>query len=364
MDDGQICQVMVKEEIKNEENTADDYIIMTDQIETETEEMDQMESYIEEEHLVEESPKESKRESYKDRYFECFFCRQKILSRIAWLKHDCPVKERSCDVTNCGKIFTSHKGYAIHIVRFHGMPKICAHYCPGCKTYYQMNAFDFQEHTKSCENNKGASEVPIKCEICKKICKNLETYTAHKLFHATEKLIESVDENGVKTFLKPKVQEKTKVCDLCGKTYYRSLREHKQNVHLVDFTGEMYYCDLCPVKKPTRRLLFDHMKSVHIIDWHRCQTCGKDFKSKRLLARHVLYMHERHRLNIRCNICPHKPGFSATIYLEQHMRKHHGEQTAAQLNRLKCDFGFCDATFSNQKTLDQHKVKMHGFYFQ
>ncbi|CAG9811576.1 unnamed protein product [Chironomus riparius] len=361
--DAAICHITVKEEDEPEnEEYLEDNLQSDDEIQAIIEN-----SYPEHEPKLEpqvKPQKESKRESYKDRYFECFFCRQKILSRIAWLKHKCPVKERQCDVPNCGKVFGSHKGYAIHIVRFHGMPKICSHYCPGCKTYYQMNAFDYKEHIKICENNKTASEEPIKCEICKKICKNLEAYSAHKLFHATEKLVESVDENGVKTFLKPKVQEKTKVCDLCGKTYFRSLREHKQNVHLVDFTGDMYFCDLCPVKKPTRRLIFDHMKSVHIIDWHRCQTCLKDFKSKRLLARHILYMHERHRLNIRCHICPNKPGFSATIYLEQHMRKHHGEQTASQLNRLKCDFGFCDATFSNQKTLDQHKVKMHGYYFQ
>ena len=110
------------------------------------------------------NPKDPKRESYKDRYFECFFCRQKILSRIAWLKHSCPVKERMCDVPNCGKVFSSHKGYAIHIVRFHGMPKICAHYCPGCKTYYQMNAFDRQTLFKRLLNIYFENGVTGVCE--------------------------------------------------------------------------------------------------------------------------------------------------------------------------------------------------------
>ncbi|KAL7014244.1 hypothetical protein ACKWTF_015820 [Chironomus riparius] len=311
------------------------------------------------------SEEKGKRESYKDRTFECFFCRQKFLGKTNLRKHPCHVKHRECEVPECGKKFPNQGSYANHLIRIHGLPKICAHYCPGCKTYYQMNTFQFQDHIRSCEFNKDLPEQEIKCELCTKVCKNLENYTAHKLFHATEKLVESVDENGVKVFKKPHVQEKEKICDLCGKILsdYKNLRKHKVNVHLVDFTGNMFYCDLCPVKKPTRRLIYNHMKSVHIVNWHRCEICGKDFKSKRLLARHVLYMHERHRLQIRCHICPHKPGFNATVYLEQHMRKHHGENSAKNIERFRCDFGFCEASYSNMKTLEQHKMKAHGFYY-
>ncbi|XP_070508389.1 zinc finger and BTB domain-containing protein 11-like [Chironomus tepperi] len=310
-----------------------------------------------------ESQSKRRRETLKDRTYECFFCRDKILGKQNHRKHKCHMKYRECEVAGCGKKLANQGNYSNHLIKIHGLPKISAHYCPGCMTYYQMNTFQFQDHTRSCEKNKDAPEQEIKCEECHKVCSNLEAYTAHKLFHGTSHLIETVDETGQKVFKKPQTQ-KERICDLCGKILSDGeiLRKHKVNVHLIEFTGQMYYCDLCPVKKPTRRLIFDHMKSVHIIDWHRCPTCGKDFKSRRLLARHILYMHERHRLNIRCNICPDKPGFSAKIYLDQHMRKQHGENSAARVGRFRCDFGFCEASYASQKTLDQHKVKMHGYY--
>lgn len=317
---------------------------------------------------IQKSPKpephsKRRRETLKDRTYECFFCREKILGKQNVRKHKCPARYRDCEVPGCGKRLTNQGNYSNHLIKTHGLPKVSAHYCPGCRTYYQMNTFQFQDHTRSCEKNKELPDEEIKCETCPKVCKNLEAYTAHKLFHGTESLIETTDETGKKVFKKPQTQ-KERICDLCGKILSDGeiLRKHKVNVHLVEFTGQMYYCDLCPVKKPTRRLMFDHMKSVHIIDWHRCPTCGKDFKSRRLLARHILYMHERHRLAIRCNICPDNPGFSAKIYLEQHMRKHHGENSAARIGRFRCDFGFCEASYASQKTLDQHKMKMHGYY--
>ncbi|KAL7014246.1 hypothetical protein ACKWTF_015821 [Chironomus riparius] len=305
----------------------------------------------------------SRRETLQDKTYECFFCRIKILGKQNVRIHKCPARYRDCEVPGCGKRLKNQGNYSNHLIKTHGLPKVCAHYCPGCRTYYQMNTFQFQDHTRSCEKNKDLPDEEIKCETCSKVCKNLEAYTAHKLFHGTTSLIETTDETGKKVFKKPQTQ-KERICDLCGKVFSDSetLRMHKVNVHFIDFTGQMYYCDLCPVKKPTRRLIFDHMKSVHIIDWHRCPTCGKDFKSRRLLARHILYMHERHRLNIRCNICPDKPGFSAKIYLEQHMRKQHGESAAARVGRFKCDFGFCEASYASQKTLEQHKFKMHQYY--
>ncbi|KAG5667652.1 hypothetical protein PVAND_015626 [Polypedilum vanderplanki] len=308
--------------------------------------------------------KNGRRENFNERQYECFFCRLKFKGRTVYKKHDCTVKERECPVPGCGKMFSNQGSYSGHITRIHGMPRVSRQFCPGCRIYFQMSAFDFKEHCRTCEQTSAIKNEIIKCELCKKECDGLEAYTAHKLFHATEKLIERVDENGVTTYAQPKYDKDEKICDICGKvlTNYKNLRKHKVNVHLVDFTGEMYYCDLCPVKKPTRRLIYDHMKSVHIINWHTCSICGKSFKSRRLLARHNLYMHERHRLNIRCQICPHKPGFSATIYLEQHMKKNHGDNSTRSLNRFKCDFGFCDATYAKQSSLEQHKIKMHGYY--
>lgn len=326
--------------------------------------MEDIEEQIEKRPLRNPPNKNGRRENFNERQYECFFCLNKFRGRLVYKKHECTVKERECPVPGCGKMFTNQGSYSGHITRIHGMPRVSRQFCPGCRIYFQMSAFDFKEHCRTCEQTSSIKDEPVKCELCKKECANLEAYTAHKLFHATEKLIERVDENGVKTFAQPKYDDVEKVCDLCGKvlTNYKNLRKHKVNVHLVDFTGQMYYCDLCPVKKPTRRLIYDHMKSVHIINWHTCAICGKSFKSRRLLARHNLYMHERHRLNIRCQICPHKPGFSATIYLEQHMKKNHGDNSARSLNRFKCDFGFCDATYAKQSSLEQHKIKMHGYY--
>lgn len=93
-----------------------------------------------------------------------------------------------------------------------------------------------------------------------------------------QKLKKIKHKNAVKPF--------RRLCDTCEKFYLScdTLNKHKKNVHLIDFTGKMYCCDLCPVKKPTKRLIYDHFKSVHIIDWQACNVCGKEFKSKRLCS--------------------------------------------------------------------------------
>jgi predicted aldo/keto reductase-like oxidoreductase len=49
----------------------------------------------------------------------------------------------------------------------------------------------FKLHYRQCnkESDKKDSDNPIECEICKKKCPNLKSYTVHKLFHDTRNLI-------------------------------------------------------------------------------------------------------------------------------------------------------------------------------
>lgn len=57
--------------------------------------------------------------------------------------------------------------------------------------------FQFKVHFRHChkESEKKDSDHPIECEICKRKCPNLKSYTVHKLFHDTRNLIDTNDKS-------------------------------------------------------------------------------------------------------------------------------------------------------------------------
>lgn len=114
-------------------------------------------------------------------------------------------------------------------------------------------------------------------------------------------------------------KDKQLMCDICGKIFkdHAKLKRHRDDVHYVEFDGNMFQCDLCPVAKFTKRLLYTHMKSSHIIKEHPCEICGKVFKNRELWRKHQL-IHNGAKRNNLCHLCPHQPGFVTTSALKKH----------------------------------------------
>lgn len=108
------------------------------------------------------------------------------------------MKEVKCEVDGCGKVFNKLSGYNTHVVKVHGLLKTSKHFCPICKNVIMSTENQFKLHCRQCnkESEKKDSDNPIECEVCKKKCPNLRSYTVHKLFHDTRNLIVSVGDKG------------------------------------------------------------------------------------------------------------------------------------------------------------------------
>ncbi|KAG5680452.1 hypothetical protein PVAND_009960 [Polypedilum vanderplanki] len=295
------------------------------------------------------------RNSYAYRIYECFFCRLKFAGRKTYKAHDCQVKEVKCEVDGCEKVFTKQSGYNQHIMKIHGRLKRSKHFCPICKQVLNVSEIQFKQHCKQCSKDSNNKEQIIECEICKKKCKNIKSYVVHKMFHDAKNIVKVIDDNGSKKA--PVFSGKGPViCELCGKefTNCQGLRTHKKNVHLVGSKGEIFQCDICSKQRPTKRSLFNHMRNVHRVQKTPCNVCGKVFRTKALLQKHMMYHDETKRIHF-CPLCPDKPGYFTGVALRRHQKSHH-----EGIKEYHCGIDYCDASFPTNVTLKQHKTQQHG----
>jgi hypothetical protein len=287
----------------------------------------------------------------RKKFFECFFCRNKFLGCIAFNAHECDKKKVKCEVDGCETVFTSQSGYNQHTYHRHGLPKISKRFCPACKTSFQMNAIQFDRHCRQCTKENDFDDKPIKCKLCEKICDNIRIYAAHRMIHETRDLKKAtMNEKGIMS-----VARKSEICDLCGKTFdAQGLRKHRQNVHLVDFNGQMFHCDICPIAKPTKRLLQNHIRRTHVVKWHSCETCGKMLKNRDTWKKHQLVHGNTKSENI-CELCPRSPGFVTKTELRKHMANCHGGEQP--IRKFTCNV--CGAAYSRDDQLIRHRASVH-----
>lgn len=102
-------------------------------------------------------------------------------------------------------------------------------------------------------------------------------------------------------------------------------RMHKRNVHRIGSEGEIFQCHTCSKVCPTRRSLFDHMRNTHRIQESPCTVCGKVFRTKILLKKHMMY-HDETRRTFKCKLCPNKPGYFTNVALKRHQKSHIGRK--------------------------------------
>lgn len=101
------------------------------------------------------------------------------------------MKEVKCEVEGCSKFFNKLSGYNTHVVKVHGLLKTARHFCPICRNVVMATENTFKQHYRQCnkDSERKDSDNPIECEVCKKKCPNLKSYTVHKLFHDSRNLI-------------------------------------------------------------------------------------------------------------------------------------------------------------------------------
>ncbi|CAB3228622.1 unnamed protein product [Arctia plantaginis] len=160
-----------------------------------------------------------------------------------------------CDQPNCGKAYTSKSHLDRHLRTVH-MPQETdvVYSCPKCfKTF--ANRQNLKRHLNTVH------ELEYACEICDKQFKKKNQLSAHMYQHT-----------GVKAFS----------CDQCQETFVSLyLKKRHMRYHKV------YLCHECKVEYNHWSKYQQHLKAEHQNDEYICDECGRAFKQRCHIVRHV-----------------------------------------------------------------------------
>lgn len=132
-------------------------------------------------------------------------------------------------------------------------------------------------------------------------------------------------------------------CKQCGENFSSrvALFTHKKELHVE--CGKHASCSLCNKVFPGQKNLKRHMGVVHSQDRpHECLECGKKFKMKSQLARHMeIHSGQRDHVCVKCG-----KSFRRKSHLEDHITIHTNEKPH------KCNL--CDKSFTTKSSLVRH----------
>ena len=152
-----------------------------------------------------------------------------------------------------------------------------------------------QRHVEVIKDEEGEGLLKEKCDICGK-----------KVAHIDEHILATHKEDIN--------------CQLCDQTFsVANLRWHILKEHCQRKAVE---CSLCDQKFATKNALKSHIKATHLSETDTCSICHKEYKD---LYHHVKFKHDQIR-NYECSYCKKK--FQAKKLLYNHVQSVHlGEKT-------------------------------------
>ena len=180
------------------------------------------------------------------------------------------------------------------------------------------------------------------------------TYTVEKsLSPDGESVVRKQVVNGDRTFS----------CSFCPRTFrfYRHLRCH-ENAHIK---GEKYVCHICQrmfVRETNLKLHLElHEKKTIPASGKKkqtprpevdcpCEICGKVFKQKSKLTRHMKHVHSSNP--IVCQIC--NRSFRSESNAQRHMKQHYGPFPCTYCSEI-----FTDKDVLNEHVRESHQIKVH-----
>lgn len=192
--------------------------------------------------------------SINDKEWSCKFCSKIFFSPNNFVDHECRVEKRYTCLL-CFAEFTRNSSLNRHLKQTHDGEK--KHICDICDKSFSEKIY-LENHWR-----RHIGERPYLCDMC------------DKAFHS--KL-------GLKYHIKTHIGDFKYECDYCPK---RFLDKTNMLAHLTVHTGEKNYkCDICDKRFGTMPALIHH-KVVHSEEkTYTCQ-CGKSYKHKYSLRRHV-----------------------------------------------------------------------------
>jgi len=125
-----------------------------------------------------------------------------------------------------------------------------------------------------------------------------------------------------------------------------------------NFAHNLQSCSVCKENFPTFEELKLHAKKVHSsqgVHEHRCEHCGRIYRQKIDLRRHVANKHEM--MGVMCQVCG--KSYSSEKYLKTHFRSVHAQEM--NLERFPCEQ--CGKTFGAKTGLITHTKIKHSDSF-
>lgn len=143
------------------------------------------------------------------------------------------------------------------------------------------------------------------------------------------------------------------ICELCGKSY-TTMGDCKRHIKLKHTEiSELFTCNVCNKSYPSQSVLKDHFRNTHVVDEVACTFCGKIFRNKTHLKKHMVYHDESKKVH-KCLICPNQPGFVNKVGLLRHQAKHSSSDSS-----FSC--GICvNYNFHSSFQLKSHMKHVHA----
>ncbi|CAG0887433.1 unnamed protein product [Cyprideis torosa] len=288
--------------------------------------------------------------------FVCSTCGKRCLSESRLKTHEDVHKEVKQNVCQtCGKSFTSSYNFRKHVARDHegGLAvhpefskEVECDICHKVVPFYQLYS-----------HRRGHKGYP--CGVCDKVLRTSGNRTqhmarVHAAFH--HKSVDRVEcevcgksvrqfdlKSHMTTYHDPHCSLK---CPECDKTLANkaSLKRHRDFVH--GDAGSNFVCSHCGRKCWSQAMLRQHEESHSDLKRHVCDSCGKAFKYKDQLTRHVTLDHK----GMNPYKCP-KCGkvYRTPLRLKDHMNLH--------LEIKPCICAVCGQAFATRSRLDTHRKK-------
>lgn len=221
-----------------------------------------------------------------------------------------------CD--HCSKLFSKKNGLRHHLETIHG-PNRGTFVCLICQSRFQSEPLLIKHkilHDDLFLQSRIAENLEFKCILCKiKKFNNQEHLQCHYKKHKNEIFSCSICFQNFEEVKDYTIHSKTHQenapykCILCGQFFFVLLKfvDHL----LVHKQVKPYSCKICQKKFLKLPKLRDHELS-HAGASHLCSECGKFYKTKENLARHLI----RHKgvRNFACGQCPKKFFFNRKYF--------------------------------------------------
>ena len=218
-----------------------------------------------------------------------------------------PMKQSHITCNLCPRRFKKETALATHFKKIHNSGYLKK--CPFCdlKIDISESRETFYEHVTNLHDAERESDVfkDIRkefkrhcnqvCQVCEKTFRSWGNYTYHmKSKH---------------TISDPKTYQ---TCHICGKLMSsNALHYHLKTVHVFEPSS----CSECGVSCKNKNYLRAHMRTHNTIPFP-CETCGKNFRTKRNLTEHITCVHLKYK-GYKCEHCG--KGFPAKSKLKSHI---------------------------------------------